>query len=424
MESKRFIVRYLYKAVSRGWISFGDAVRIYGLMDFYFSRSKPPSGRFFNKCIFKYLKKATLPGQKSAWTSVLFPAEILYAFDIYPITLEVISGIFAALGLSQIFLEESDAIDIPPTMCSFHRMLIGIARKGILRKPCVVGATSLFCDGNLKSFSEVAKEQNVPLFFIDIPTEESKEAITYVKEQLSSTLVFLSKITGIYDYDSRIRAAAENVNRTFNLFKNFYDLLRTNSKNLFLGHEIANFCFSNHFLLGSENIMKIVKRRCDDIKFGKKPNPKFKALFAGEKAKRLMWLHITPQYDTSIWDIIDDGERARIVCDEYSSVLYEPYDLNDPLHSIAKRLIRHPSNGPIERRLEHIIKTAKDFKIDGIIHYSSWGCHQASGNVYLLGKKLESAGFRFINLNGDPVDPKNSSLEQHRTRLEAFLENW
>jgi benzoyl-CoA reductase/2-hydroxyglutaryl-CoA dehydratase subunit BcrC/BadD/HgdB len=424
MPAKIFVARYLYKAISSGWISFNSAARLYGLMDFYFSRAKPPSGRFSSKLVIRYLREATSPGTRSAWTSILFPAEMLYAFGVYPITLEVISGLFATLGLTRHFLNASDENDVPATMCSFHRMLMGISNRKILGKPSLVGATSLLCDGNLKSFGEVAKEQKVPFIFIDIPNEDNKEAVFYVKEQLSSAMATLSKITGIYDYEGRIRAAAENVNKTFDLFKRFYELQKTNGKNLFCGYEIANFCFPHHFMLGSDNIMKILEKRCEDIESGKKPNSRFKTLFTCRDAKRLMWLHITPQYDTSIWDIIDDGERARIVCDEYSSVLYEPYDLNDPLNSIAKRLIRHPSNGPIERRLEHIIKTAKDFKVDGIIHYSSWGCHQASGNVYLLGKKLESAGFRFINLNGDPVDPKNSSLEQHRTRLEAFLENW
>jgi len=150
----------------------------------------------------------------------------------------------------------------------------------------------------------------------------------------------------------------------------------------------------------------------------------YSSRFTSEKARRLMWLHIVPQYDTPIWRIIDNGETARVVCDEYSTVLYENYDLSDPLGSIARRLINHPSNGPIEKRIDHIIRVARDFRVDGIIHYSSWGCHQASGNVHILERELEAAGFRFLNLNGDAADSRNSSVEQHRTRIEAFLESY
>lgn len=424
MSLKTSFANILYKGISSGKLSFHDAIKLYRKLNYFLSYKRCPSQKFGSRLVVEYIKNATASDTKRALTSVAFPAEILFAFGIYPLTLEVLAGTFSSLRLAKPFLDAADNSDIPNTLCSFHRMLLGISQKGILGKPCAVGATSIFCDGNVKSFAEVARKYQVPFIFFDIPYEVSAPAVSYVKEQLNKAIKQLAEITGIDNYEDRLFEIVNNVNNTLNLFRKFYELRKNSTKNLYRGHEIANFCFPNHFMLGTEELMKLMNKRCEDEIQGTRQNRFYKNLNFNKETRRLMWLHIVPQYDWPIWNIIDDGMRAKVVCDEYSSVRYDDYDLNDPLASIAKRLINHPTNGPLKRRVDFIINVARDFNVDGIIHYSSWGCHQAAGNIYLLGKHLEDAGFKFLNLNGDAVDQRNSSIEQHRTRIEAFLENW
>ncbi len=424
MRAKKYVAKKLYRSVSKGGLTFHGASRLFRMCDAYFSRKKSPAARCGNRALLKYISEATSSEVKGAWTSILFPAEILHTFDIHPITLEVMSGMFSSIGLSPMFLGMAEEMDVPPAMCSFHRMLMGISKSGILGTPAVVGSTSLLCDGNLKTFAEAAKEQRVPFIFIDIPYEESADGIDYVKGQLKDAMKALSEATGVKGYTERLRRMLENANRAFAALRRFYDLYCVNRKNLFRAHEVANFAFPNHFLLGRKELVRMVERRCRGVRSDTKRDRFFSEMYTGEKVRRLMWLHIVPQYDTPIWKIIDNGGTSRVVCDEYSTVLYDDYDLSDPLGSIAARLIKHPSNGPLERRIEHIVKVARDFNVEGMIHYSSWGCHQASGNVSILGRELEAAGFKFLNINGDAADQRNSSFEQHRTRLEAFLESY
>lgn len=397
-------------------MNFSEAVRIFKVFDLYFSRKKPPSGRFGSRTLLRFMAAGSASEARSAWTSVLFPTEILHAFDIYPMTLEVVAGMFATLGLAPSFLNAAESADVPNTMCSFHRMLMGVSRSNVLSAPSVVGAASILCDGNVKTFAEAAREQSVPFIFIDVPYDGSREGVEYVKAQLNDAIEVLSDIAKKKRSDRRLLEVVENANVAFDLLRRFYRLQEVNRKRTFAAHEIVNFSFPNHFLLGRKELIKMLERRCNDVL-------RHRSAPVGKKAMRLMWLHIVPQYNWPIWQVIHNGKTAQVVCDEYSSVCYERYDLSDPLGSIAKRLIGHPSNGPIERRIEHIVKVARDFKVDGIIHYSSWGCHQATGNVHMLGRELEAAGFKFIDLNGDACDIRNASVEQHRTRLEAFLEN-
>jgi benzoyl-CoA reductase/2-hydroxyglutaryl-CoA dehydratase subunit BcrC/BadD/HgdB len=291
-----------------------------------------------------------------------------------------------------------------------------------MKRPMAVCATSIMCDGNLKSFEVAAREQDVPFIFIDIPFEQGEAGAAYVKGQLETACLELERLTGVHDWRERLTPIAHKVNRAFAIQRECHSLRALSRKNLYHGHEIAGFTFPFHFMLGSDRLIEVLESRLKDLRHGREHNRWFKYPTFTEDCKRLMWLHIVPQYDTPIWKMIDDGVAARVVCDEYSSPYFEDYDVTDPLGSIARRLISHPSNGPIQRRIDHVLKVAREFGVWGIIHYSSWGCHQAAGNVHMLGKVLQENGFRFININGDAVDQKNLSLEQHRTRLEAFLE--
>lgn len=422
MPVRTKIASLFYNAVLSEKISFHTAVKYFRYCERYFKRKKSPSERAASQGIIGHVVDATSPENQMAWTSVAFPAEILYPFNIYPLTLEVVAGLLSTLGLAAGFLDRSDSIGIPNTMCSFHRALIGLSETSFIGKPSLIGAASILCDGNLKSFSEAAKNQNVPFIFIDVPYEEDDAAIQYVKDQLRDAILKLGDISRkIFDkelFDKVVR----NVNETFKYSRKFYLLRKDDYKNLYEGHEQANFAFPKHFMLGSDRLVDLTKIRCRDVESPNNYSRHYRMREFNKSAKRIMWLHIVPQYGTDMWNVIDNGVSAKIVCDEYSSPYYDDYDIDDPLGSIARRLINHPSNGPIERRIEHILRIAKDYNVDGMIHYSSWGCHQAAGNVLLLEKALSDAGYKFLNLNSDPIDQRGSSQEQHRTRLEAFLE--
>jgi len=422
MGTRTTIAGILHGAVSGDYLSFHSAAKIYAKIDAIAARAKSVSGQRARKAIVDHVIKSTSPEVKTCWSSIAFPAELLYAFDIYPLTLEVVAGMFATVGLTNHFLDTADASGVPNTMCSFHRVLLGFSKEKFLKPPSMVGAASILCDGNLKSFSEAAGHQDVPFVFIDIPYEMSDESVHYVREQLQEIICVLEAVSHKRWSEEGFKKIAVRVNEALEWQRRFYGLWKDCRKNLYQCHEVANFTFPMAFLLGSEVLVDVLKARCEDIKSGTKMHRFFDKPEMDPRAKRIMWLHVVPQYDNDIWAIIDGGKRSRVVCDDYSSPYFDRYDLADPLGSIARRLILHPNNGPLERRIEHILRVAKDHRVDGILHYSGWGCHQAAGNVLLIEKAVRDAGYAFLNLNGDPVDSRSIGAGQHRTRLEAFLE--
>ncbi|MBU4484257.1 2-hydroxyacyl-CoA dehydratase family protein [bacterium] len=419
---KKLSMKFLEQVIS-GRLTMYKALKFFQLPEKISQQRLSRSGGVIRQAQVKTLMESLAPDAQSAWTSVLFPAEILHPFNIRPITLEIIAGLMSTLGGSPFFLDKAESQSVPQTMCTFHRMLIGISNSGVLPKPQFVGATSVMCDGNSESFSWVADEQKVPFIFVDVPYEESSGAIEYVKNQIVDVVNQLQDRYGIRIPDSEWKRRAVLVNQAFKWNKRFYDLRQQNQfKNLYKAYEIIGFAFTFHYLLGQEKLVRILEKMCEDLESGDKTRKEFNKLYLGDSTKRLLWLHITPQYDTPLWVWIDDAIRARIVCDEYSSPYAQPYNEGDFFGSIAKRLITHPSNGPIDRRINHILKIAKDNSVDGVVQLSNWGCHQAAGNVQLLENAFRGVNLPFLNLSADACDSRNASAEQHRTRVEAFLE--
>ena len=423
MSLNLFIKDQLYKLASSGTLSLHAALSFLKLTGLSSNKKRSSSGQMVIDEVIQYLIEATSPNINSVWASVLFPAEILHPFGVRPITMEIITALLANLNVTSKLLDQSESDNIPPTMCSFHRTILGLSKTNFLRQPKFVAATSLMCDGNVKSFSEIARQRKVPFIFLDIPFEENVDSINYATQQLKDIIEKIADILNTSFHPNLLNQTIICANEAIALQKKFYNLSINCHKNIYQHHETVNFTYLMYFLLGTKRLTKIIDARCKDITSGTSYNKFFDEPFCNKNAKKLMWLHIVTQYKTPLWGIIDNGKNSKIVCDEYSYPYFDEYDLASPLESIAKRLIRHTANGAISRRIENILKIAKDFNVDGVIHYSSWGCHQASGNIHLISKAIESAGYNFIDLNGDAVDQRNSSFEQHKVRLEAFLES-
>ncbi len=419
---KRSIAGLGMRLLRNGTVDAGQFFKLLMPVDRLLSRRLSSAGRYLRRSQMKFLAEALDCRNLRAWTSVFFPAELLHAFGILPLSLEILSGILSTVGLSREFLDASQGAGMPPSMCSFHRLLIGLTRSGYFAPPKFVAASSLLCDGNLKSFSEVARECGVEFFYLDVPCREDDHSITYLREQLEYIARRFASLCGKEFSPEACRMTVRKADRGIQLLHRLWKKRMSSGDTLFRGHEMANFCFPSHYLLGSDRLIDTaggILRKMSIDRDHHKYYPSSK-LSAG--ARRLMWMHIVPQYDTGIWDLLDNGVTAKIVCEEYAAPYYEGYDPDDPFGSIARRLIRHPSNGALDRRLENALRIAADFRVDGVVHYSSWGCHQAAGNVPMLEREFERKGYPFLNLNGDAVDAGNTTFEQHRTRIEAFLE--
>ena len=85
-------------------------------------------------------------------------------------------------------------------------------------------------------------------------------------------------------------------------------------------------------------------------------------------------------------------------------------------------MLSHFLLGKIENRINAIQEMAEDYKIDGVILFSHWGCRQSNGGARIIKDSLKEIGIPTLVLDGDCVDQNNSSKGQIKTRMQGFIE--
>ena len=74
---------------------------------------------------------------------------------------------------------------------------------------------------------------------------------------------------------------------------------------------------------------------------------------------------------------------------------------------------------PNEERTDHILDLAKEFKADGVIHYSIQFCTPYTAEAYKVEKAIQKTGIPFMKIE---TDYGMEDMGQLKTRIEAFLE--
>jgi len=74
---------------------------------------------------------------------------------------------------------------------------------------------------------------------------------------------------------------------------------------------------------------------------------------------------------------------------------------------------------PNEERTDHILDLAKEFKADGVIHYSIQFCTPYTVEAYKVEKVLHQKGIPMLKIE---TDYGMEDMGQLKTRIEAFLE--
>ena len=204
--------RLLYRSMTRDGIRLPlpVAFRIFQLVVRIVSRHKVPSVRTLEREYLSYYREG-LMSDKSVWTSIFVPTEILYAFGLSPLCLEGLSALFASMGIANNFLGRHGTHFVPNTMCNFHRLSIDIGSSGILPGPRFIIASSALCDGNIKTFRHLAEKKEVPFFFLDIPQNDDTAGIVYLVAQLQELIEKIEALTGKTLDKARLDAAARNV---------------------------------------------------------------------------------------------------------------------------------------------------------------------------------------------------------------------
>jgi benzoyl-CoA reductase/2-hydroxyglutaryl-CoA dehydratase subunit BcrC/BadD/HgdB len=95
--------------------------------------------------------------------------------------------------------------------------------------------------------------------------------------------------------------------------------------------------------------------------------------------------------------------------------------MEEAIKSIAERYlqIHCACFTPNEERLDDIVKLAKEYQADGVVHYNLQFCHTYANEAVKVENRLAEEGIPLLRIETDYSDGDTGQL---RTRVEAFLE--
>jgi len=352
----------------------------------------------------------------SVWTSAFYPMELLHALDIPIFSPEVASAVIAGMGFQREFLQEGESKWWGRDNCAFHRCAMGGIQLEYFPRPLAYCASSHLCDGGYLLFANLARKEKLPYLLMDVPRQNDEKALKYVVSQLQLMLGSLQDISGRKLDPDRLEEAVHNAERARQAMSKV-NLLRLDLASPLRSAEAFGFLFLYFTGLGSREMPEIYETLAGELE------ENIGNVTAPEKPPRyrLLWLHLKPFYRNDLLNYLEE-KGARIIFEEFNHVYWGAMDKNKPLESIAERMLSHFIYGDITHRLQVIRELAEKYEVDGVIHFSHWGCHQNSGSLRIMRDFLRKEGLPFLSLDGDCIDDRNYAAGQLQTRLDGFLE--
>jgi benzoyl-CoA reductase/2-hydroxyglutaryl-CoA dehydratase subunit BcrC/BadD/HgdB len=349
--------------------------------------------------------------ERSAVVSVFTPCEPLHAMGVTPQFTEGLACYLKGACTERVFIRYAENAGVPPTYCSYHKILLGAALSGVLPKPRFVVNTTLACDANNSTFRMLADTWQVPHFTLDVPCRRNTGTISYVAEQLHEFTAFLEKTMGKTFPQAALREVIRRENRSLRLYRESFDKLAGKAMPNNMTSEMYKVFFT-HVLLGTREAERY-----------------FELLLADEQKAapsrgeiRILWAHSLPFWQDSLKSILNFNPKIQLLCCDLNFDAVVELDEARPCESIACKLLSHTMGGENARRTDRLLDMAKTLRADGVIYFCHWGCKHTLGGADATKHRLEAAGIPTLVLEGDGCDGGNINDGQMSTRLQAFLE--
>lgn len=377
--------------------------------------------------------KAKQEGKVVAWVTVYFPVEILHAMGVVPVYPENYAALCAAKQRTVEFCEAAEREGYSKDLCSYFRSSLGtvLTKQSVLSHemaaPDILLTTTSLCDAHLKWFQTLSKVFNCPLFVLDVPYNKTcgdsddvdASHVDYYVEQLQELISLLERMTNSRLDWTRLEEAVRLSDKASELWLEICDLRKSVPSSM-----SAVDAFSDIALLitqpGNQVAVDFFTRLRDEVK--SRVEQGIGAI--AEEKYRLLWDMVPMWYNMGLFNYLES--KGAVVATEYFNLTW-PCRLNpeQPLETLARKYISCAwGNSPLDRKFNKILKVAEDYKVDGAIIFSNWGCRPYCIGQMELKKVLQSRlNLPSLIIDGDIADPRNFAEAPLLTRVEAFIES-
>jgi benzoyl-CoA reductase/2-hydroxyglutaryl-CoA dehydratase subunit BcrC/BadD/HgdB len=353
-------------------------------------------------------------GKVVATYCVFVPEEIVWAAGAIPV------GLCAGTQFSVPLAEEV----LPANTCALIKSSFGFKLGRICpyvqASHLIVGETT--CDGKKKMFEILNQYQ--PVYVMEVPNKKTKLSRDLWLGEVTAFKDVIEKLTGNKLTLPKLTQAIKTVNERRRALQRLYNLRK--ARPVPISGKDALLVTQVSFYDDVTRCIQQVNALCDELE---------KRVEAGKgvapaKAPRVL-ISGSPMAIPN-WKLhhIVESAGAVVVCEEsctgtrfFSDLVQneKPRTVDEAVKSIAERYlqIHCACFTPNEERLDDIVRLAKEYQADGVIHYNLQFCHTYANEAVQVQKRLAEEGIPLLRIETDYSDGDTGQL---KTRVEAFLE--
>lgn len=362
----------------------------------------------------KYYTYAFKHPEKCVFIDSGVPSEMIFATGLIPVMIEIIPTLLKNVNEQDEVILSADKFFFNTGTCSFSRFALPAFEKGHIPIPKAFVSTTV-CNDMCNNIAMLANKYSVKHFCIDIPYDSSEESVSYLATQYEKMFKFLKDISDIKPDSEFIHQVLKDSEESLMYMKDALEM-RKNKPALLYGGPMLKFRNIN-FLRGSKETLGVLKEFYEMMNFRKQNNI---TPVSNEKV-RILWDGSSPIFAGDFFRKIEQEFGAIIVADPMCCFTYlDNYkDDQNVFYNLSKIML---NNSLSHNNSKIIIEKAKEYKVDGVIHFGQQNCNVINSKNWILKNDMKEAGIPYLELTCDLVDKRNFGVEQLYTRIEAFVE--
>ena len=353
------------------------------------------------------------------WRNLFFPAEILNALGVRMLTLETYAALRARNGkwLQEMF-DKAARKGFAAETCSFLRVLEGDDR---LPAPRFAVSTSEPCQQAERILADLVRDKGCAdrYHLVHTPIHHDEKSVEIIAAGLEVAIADLERSLDMRMDPGRLREACELSNEARDLAIRC-NQLRFTSPPLLRGSEAVLFGTIFSQLWGKRELVDLHQALLEELLEAKEEVERELSI---DDTHRLVWLHLPPFYNSRLMDFIELTCDAPIVFEEVNFVGWEPLAPDDPLRSLARKLLTVGFLDP-EFRAAQMRKYAPEAKISGFLLYNHmFGRCSMADSCFTkhLREELQKINLPLLVLDGDCLDETTDPCSTY-TKVRAFVE--
>ncbi len=387
-------------------------------------------------------------GKKTAITTFCLSPAILYAMDVVPVSLELITVMATVMwerGTAD-YLDYCIEAGFTETSCSAQRGSLGAYLAGLgVEIDFVLNDSPGVCDTNANALAFAGAYLDKPFFQLNMPSDlTSQRSTKYHRQDFKAMIDFIEEQTGNTLDQDKLREILEEVKIQEEIMSEIEELqmLTPNPAPT----EFSFLVYATRFLFsgskeGTKGLRILLRQIGENAAKGISGLPggveKTRALFCyidHYTTNMRFWRMLNRNGVTHLGNILgrtwyEDGPLPQHQKNENEAFSVDTSDLDtmiDTIGAINARMpmiksIRGPYDSP-HMWLDDNLALAKMYNADFIVYSGTPGCRNTWGMVKLFARDTEKHGYPTHLMYSDAFDDRVESWETTEARFEEFLQ--